>query len=137
VAGRYTRVITCAPDAAVQARRFVRNRLAALTRRGDRQAVETAELLTSELIGNAVKACREVIRLTVSIGRHHVEIQVYDDGPGRPHLKRAGPTDLGGRGLRIVAALATAWGVRPISGNPLAGKTVWFRLRVPAALALF
>jgi hypothetical protein len=52
-------------------------------------------------------------------------VAVTDGGIGRPLMLKAGPSDVHGRGIAIVAALADAWGVAERSGV----KTVWFSLR--------
>jgi hypothetical protein len=44
------------------------------------------------------------------------------------------PDEHGGRGVLILDALATSWGVQ---GHPGSGKTVWFELAGAGALAPF
>ena len=57
-----------------------------------------------------------------------MHIEVYDSGPTIPvsPVQLPLPTDGGGRGLFIVAALATSWGIRTDAG--VRGKTVWIEL---------
>jgi hypothetical protein len=53
-------------------------------------------------------------------------VEVSDLSPERPLRADALDGDrLGGRGLQIVAAMATGWGTFPVDG----GKTVWFEMR--------
>jgi anti-sigma regulatory factor (Ser/Thr protein kinase) len=73
--------------------------------------VEDAELITGELVANAVNAGAGSIEVHLNMHYDRVEIAVTDDGSGRPILQ---PPDLhatSGRGLQIVAALAASWGV--------------------------
>lgn len=52
-------------------------------------------------------------------------IEVTDEARELPEMPPTCPEADHGRGLRIVAALAGAWGVRPIAGD---GKCIWLRL---------
>ncbi|MFI7101926.1 ATP-binding protein [Streptomyces sp. NPDC050161] len=80
-------------------------------------------LLTSEVVANAVThavaACAVCVRTAAGGG---VRVEVSDTGPELPHLTVAGSGAEAGRGLQLVAALATAWGVTPGPD----GKVVWF-----------
>jgi serine phosphatase RsbU (regulator of sigma subunit)/anti-sigma regulatory factor (Ser/Thr protein kinase) len=102
-----------------RARRLVRDRLAAW---GLTDAIETAELLVSEVVGNAVRhgAGDEVgLRL---VRTDALLCEVLDDEPALPALLSAGPDGERGRGLRVVSRLAREWGASA-SGHR---KTVWF-----------
>jgi anti-sigma regulatory factor (Ser/Thr protein kinase) len=57
-----------------------------------------------------------------------IEVEITDDGTGRPHVAEPSTTAIGGRGLLLVEQIAAAWGVRPSASG--LGKTVWFRLPV-------
>lgn len=89
-----------------------------------------AELLTSELVANAAEhADGSSINLTIrqhadSGGRRGILCQVTDTAPGRPQPQPIQPDSERGRGLQIVAALATNSGV---TSSPH-GKTAWFTL---------
>ncbi|MCU1690021.1 MAG: putative sensor protein [Pseudonocardiales bacterium] len=87
-------------------------------------------LVATELLSNATRAAQHVVRLTVDVHRTWVEIAVTDDGPGRPQRREAAVTDADGRGLSIVDAIGTGWGVRSVAGahrgNGL--KSVWVRV---------
>jgi anti-sigma regulatory factor (Ser/Thr protein kinase) len=92
-----------------------------------------AELLVSEIVTNAVRHGRPNITLRLTLHPPGIGVAVHDFGPGIPTAPTGEPdlTSEGGRGLFIVAALASDWGIEPaISGT---GKTVWFRLQIPAA----
>lgn len=87
--------------------------------------VDDALLLVSELVTNAVRHGRGDVELSVRVGADRLRIAVSDRGPempivpdGRPSIDRPS-----GRGLLIVAATATDWGVTPLQPPP--GKTVW------------
>ncbi|WP_107452047.1 ATP-binding protein [Streptomyces sp. NRRL F-5650] len=89
---------------------------------------EVAELLTSELVTNALVHTDEGAVLTATVGPRALRVEVQDfAGRGRPPRPRApqeGSTN--GRGLFLVESLADDWGVRPCG----AGKSVWFELGV-------
>lgn len=105
------------------ARRFVGDRLAAWDL--DRVA-ETAQLLVSELVTNAVIHARSNAVLRIETSRDVLRITVVDHGPGtrRRHLSMPPPSDFGGRGLFIVDQLASRWGAARHSD----GNHVWFEL---------
>jgi anti-sigma regulatory factor (Ser/Thr protein kinase) len=78
----------------------------------DRSEVEDAKLIASELVTNAVKHGRGRIRLTMEIDEDRMLIEVTDDGSGFEHAIREVPFDqLSGRGLAIVDATSSRWGI--------------------------
>ncbi|MFJ1755387.1 ATP-binding protein [Kitasatospora sp. NPDC088134] len=94
-------------------------------------ALRDVELLSGELITNAVShtAAPCVVRVSWDGGRLRVEVTDV----GR-ELPTAGGIDLDatdGRGLFLVAALATGWGAEP---DP-AGKRIWFEVGTTAAVS--
>ncbi|MFJ9559057.1 ATP-binding protein [Streptomyces fuscichromogenes] len=91
---------------------------------------EIAELLTSELVTNAlVHTDREAV-LTAVVEPSQLRVEVRDFVSRRPRM-RAPDTGDGthGRGLVLVDAFADAWGVLPHE----VGKSVWFELDAEAA----
>jgi anti-sigma regulatory factor (Ser/Thr protein kinase) len=86
---------------------------------------EIAELLTSELVTNALIHTDHDAVLTATVGPAGLRVEVRDFVARRPRL-RAPIADDGthGRGLVLVQSLADAWGVR-VHG---VGKAVWFEL---------
>ena len=89
------------------------------------------ELLTSELVGNAIRHGESPFSVIVGYDGQRVRIQVGDGSPALPRRRDPGPDSTGGRGVQIVGEVAAAWGVTPT----VAGKRVWFELPVPAAAA--
>lgn len=97
---------------------------------GRPEALQIAELLTSELVTNAlVHTDREAV-LTATVGPRGLRVEVRDFTARRPR-PRVPDADDGthGRGLVLVESLADAWGVRPHA----VGKSVWFQLGADAA----
>jgi serine/threonine-protein kinase RsbW len=87
----------------------------------DRARLDTAVLLISELVTNAVLHGRGQIRLSIEVGDGDARFTVCDEGGGKPAV-RSHPGPEGGWGLRLVGQLAARWGVRE-------GRTqVWFEL---------
>ncbi|HEX6676279.1 MAG TPA: ATP-binding protein [Actinomycetes bacterium] len=116
-----------APSSARAARRFV-----AATLRGWRLdgVSQVVELLAGELVTNAIThtpASSVGIGLVVTLGGDAVRVEVHDTSPQLPkHEGMGGWDDEAGRGLELVAALATRWG-SDIDGHS-AGKAVWFEV---------
>ncbi|WBP86908.1 ATP-binding protein [Kitasatospora cathayae] len=101
----------------------------------DVESAETALILLSELVTNACRHARSprdrmigvrVLLPTSSLLR----IEVSDANPELPTLRHATPDDESGRGLELVAALATSWGAHP-RGEGYIGKTAWCELALP------
>ncbi|SOD81095.1 ATP-binding protein [Streptomyces sp. Ag109_G2-15] len=110
-----------------EARREVRELLRHWGRPG---RSEIAELLTSELVTNALVHTDDDAVLTAVVSPRGLRVEVRDFVARRPHL-RAPDTGDGthGRGLVLVQSLADAWGVRSHG----VGKSVWFELGAEAA----
>lgn len=98
-----------------------------LRRWGVAGLVDTAELLVSELVTNALVHTDRGAVLTATLSGERsprLRVEVYDFAAHRPKARVAGDHAANGRGLMIVQLLADAWGVR---SQPV-GKTVWFEL---------
>lgn len=87
---------------------------------------ETVALLVSELAANAVQHGGTPFTVCFDRTADRVRVEVSDDGGGRPRMAAPDPRALSGRGLRLVDALATAWGIRQ---EPAPATTVWFTVR--------
>lgn len=114
------------PNTAVAARTARRAVAAAAETHGlPPELVATAELLTSELVTNALHHAAPPFILGIRETRGRLRVEVSDCGQEMPRLYHAGPTEIGHRGLLLVDTLATAWGHDSSSDG---GKTVWFEL---------
>ncbi|MER6350077.1 ATP-binding protein [Streptomyces sp. NPDC001595] len=91
---------------------------------------DVAELLTSELVTNALVHTDDDAVLTATVGPRGLRVEVRDYVARRP-TPRVPDADDGthGRGLVLVQSLADAWGVRPHE----VGKSVWFEIGADAA----
>ncbi|WP_257005007.1 ATP-binding protein [Streptomyces sp. Tue6028] len=86
---------------------------------------EIAELLTSELVTNALIHTDRDAVLTATVGPRGLRVEVRDFVGRRPRLRLPDADDgTHGRGLVLVQSLADAWGVRAHG----VGKAVWFEL---------
>lgn len=112
------------------ARALVRTALADIEHAADS---DTAELLTAELVANAVEHTSgdDPIELVVELRPGRCQVEVHDPDPCPPgSLTRpdpAGPPDPWqehGRGLLLIRALSSSCGHRPTES----GKAVWFTL---------
>lgn len=92
------------------------------------EVIEDALILTSEVVTNAIRHGAGRVALLLALDAALVQVDVHDDGPGGPPIEANRPPDEvpGGRGLIIVEAIATDWGVVPDPEGQ--GKTVWFEL---------
>lgn len=91
---------------------------------------EIAELLTSELVTNALVHTDRDAVVTATVGPRALRVEVRDFVAHRPRMRipEAGESTHG-RGLVLVQSLADAWGVRAHG----VGKSVWFELDAGAA----
>ena len=98
-----------ATDQIPAARAFVRD---TLSRWGESSRVGDAILVTSELFTNAVLHGSGRVDVYVTLDPEALRIAVVDDGRRTPERwpKTGATPTLGGRGLRIVDALASTWG---------------------------
>lgn len=105
-----------------RARQFVRDHCVDLGMSPD--GCDEVLLLTSEVVTNAILHGRSEVRVEVSRVDVHVRVTVHDENSRRPVMVSQDPDALDGRGLALVAALASSWGV----DDEAEGKAVWFEL---------
>ena len=110
-------VVASAPAA----RRWVADQLADLPD----ELIDTAILLTSELVSNAILHAGTDVIVSIHRGEERVRVDVADGNPHEPVLKGYGAAAVTGRGLTLFDRLASAWGSRPMTPS---GKIVWFEL---------
>lgn len=111
------------PTSVGAARRFVRDVLK--TRHVADGVVSTVELLTSEVVTNAIIHARSGPQLAVEIDDDVVRVAVRDLSPALPVRRRGHLDDTSGRGVIIVEELATAWGIEQEGDG---AKRVWFEV---------
>jgi anti-sigma regulatory factor (Ser/Thr protein kinase) len=98
-----------APEAGARARDFIERRL---RHRVPDAVVDDTKLVATELVNNAVIHGEGRITLRAEVRVDAVRVEVVDEGTGKaPKIRRQARTgDPGGRGLRIVEAVAMRWG---------------------------
>lgn len=82
-------------------------------------------LLTNELVTNAILHADSEIDVLVDVTGDRVRVEVHDAARRAPVRRRGDPTSTAGRGLALVEALASDWGVDTVPGD---GKFVWFEV---------
>lgn len=88
--------------------------------------LDDAELLTSELVTNAVVHGAPPVTLAVECDTSSgMRVRVTDGSSRHPLPRAARPADVDGRGMALVDLLSAAWGAEPTEH----GKEVWFLLR--------
>ncbi|MFD4607783.1 ATP-binding protein [Streptomyces sp. NPDC058440] len=121
----YTLYIPNDPRAVTISRRTLR---LILTMHGLLRLVDTAELLATELVSNAVRHTKGPAGLRVrwSAGVLRIGAWDTDSAPPEPPTPLEQVVDLEeGRGLALVRACADLWGWQPLSREGNRGKYVW------------
>ncbi|MEV6618905.1 SpoIIE family protein phosphatase [Streptomyces sp. NPDC051051] len=85
-------------------------------------------LATSELVANSLQHGIPPMRLRLRRTDRRLIIEVTDGDDHLPRRRRAEPADESGRGIAIVATIASNWGSRRILGG---GKAVWCEFVLP------
>ncbi|MFF4113598.1 ATP-binding protein [Streptomyces sp. NPDC001714] len=86
---------------------------------------DTAELLVSELVTNALRHTRGPLRLNLQLRHSRLLCEVEDTESAGPARGVADPGAENGRGIELLDLLADAWG----SVRTATGKTMWFELQ--------
>ena len=117
------------------ARRFCTDELSAvLVDTPERGALlEDVSLIVSELVTNSVNAESTFTSVALSCHRGVARLTVGDDAPGLPAVKHPTTDQGNGRGLAIIEALSTSWGVDDMP-DARPGKQVWAELELPPTL---
>jgi anti-anti-sigma regulatory factor len=88
---------------------------------------DRAQIVTTELVANAVRHAGTRMELTVSLRQRNLHLSVQDGSSQPPRLRGPeGEPGSDGRGLRVVDALTSGWGSTPTEN----GKVVWATLRL-------
>jgi anti-sigma regulatory factor (Ser/Thr protein kinase) len=124
-AGAARESVTLRPDPASvrDARRLVSRVCESAGLTGD--VCDSAVLLASETVTNAVVHGRSEARLTVRADPTGVRVDVGDDNSRLPVVQTNDPDALDGRGMAMLEACASQWGV----DSDRYGKIVWFEVR--------
>ncbi len=125
---RISRPFAPAPAELGRVRATVRNAAVAWQLSDDLR--ERAVLVANELVTNAIEHAGTRCAMSLELARASLDIRVRDYFPARlPRCRPPDPTAMRGRGLHLVSAFTSSWGVE----RQPDGKTVWARL--PAACA--
>lgn len=92
---------------------------------------DDAVLVVSELTTNALLHGSEPTELRLASGSDGLRVEVHDGSRLQPRTHHFGLTSTTGRGLRLVAAVASDWGTEASAD----GKKVWCTLTRDAAAA--
>ncbi|MFE2044922.1 SpoIIE family protein phosphatase [Streptomyces sp. NPDC059477] len=85
-------------------------------------------LAASELVANSLQHGTPPMRLRLRRTDRRLIVEVTDGDDHLPRRRRAEPGDESGRGIAIVATIATNWGSRKTPGG---GKAVWCEFALP------
>jgi anti-sigma regulatory factor (Ser/Thr protein kinase) len=124
--------------AASAARAYVRSALALWELS---HLADTAEVIVSELVANAVNASTDehgrplyrdgrilLVWVRLQVDEARLKAEVWDQAPGAPVLQPIQNDSESGRGLAMVSALADAWDWHPSKDQP--GKCVWAQVSI-------
>ncbi|WP_052848415.1 ATP-binding protein [Streptomyces avicenniae] len=120
-------ILPSLPESAGRARRLTR-RLLGVRWLLPPDLTDSAVLLVSELVGNAVRhAGAPSFGLRIRRRRGWIRVEVSDPSRTLPCLLPVRDLDVSGRGLFLVDHLSDRWGVDLLAD----GKATWFEMRVP------
>ncbi|MFF3091705.1 SpoIIE family protein phosphatase [Streptomyces nojiriensis] len=113
-------------EAAPRARAFAQGVLASW--RFPIELCDLGVLAASELVANSLQHGTPPMRLRLRRTDRRLIIEVTDGDDHLPRRRRAEPADETGRGISIIATIASAWGSRRTPGG---GKAVWCEFALP------
>lgn len=91
--------------------------------------VDDALVVLSELVGNALRHAGTEFSVVVTRREGTLRIEVFDLDTRPPALLGLDSESTSGRGLHLVAGVATGWGWQTAEGpNAQPGKVVWAEL---------
>jgi PAS domain S-box-containing protein len=112
--------LPAALESAAIARRHLRD---ALRTAGRTEFEEVAELVISEVVTNATLHAHTEVELWVGVADDRVCVEVRDFNPTLPSQRDYDVEATTGRGMGLIAAMASACGVHSLGQD---GKVVWF-----------
>jgi serine phosphatase RsbU (regulator of sigma subunit)/anti-sigma regulatory factor (Ser/Thr protein kinase) len=118
------------PDAVRVGRMFVTDHVHAAG--ADLALAEDAALVAAELLANAVQHGLPPVVICVRPASESVRVEVHDASSRIPMRLAPSTSNMTGRGLAMVEALASRWGVDQVPGG---GKTVWCEL-LPSSVSV-
>ncbi|GAA2967276.1 MULTISPECIES: SpoIIE family protein phosphatase [Streptomycetaceae] len=113
-------------EAAPRARAFATGVLASW--RFPMELCDLGVLAASELVANSLQHGTPPMRLGLRRTDRRLIIEVTDGDDHLPRRRRAEPADEAGRGISIIATIASSWGSRRTPGG---GKAVWCEFALP------
>ncbi|MDI3402563.1 ATP-binding SpoIIE family protein phosphatase [Streptomyces cavernicola] len=113
-------------EAAPRARAFASGVLASW--RFPAELHDLGVLAASELVANSLQHGTPPMRLRLRRTDRRLIVEVTDGDDHLPRRRRAEPADEAGRGIAIVATIASSWGSRRTPGG---GKAVWCEFALP------
>ncbi|WP_128377334.1 ATP-binding SpoIIE family protein phosphatase [Streptomyces cavernae] len=113
-------------EAAPRARAFASGVLTSW--RFPRELHDLGVLAASELVANSLQHGTPPMRLRLRRTDRRLIIEVTDGDDHLPRRRRAEPGDENGRGIAIIATIASNWGARRV---PDGGKAVWCEFALP------
>jgi anti-sigma regulatory factor (Ser/Thr protein kinase) len=91
--------------------------------RASEPALDDAVLVANELVANAIVHAGTSAEIVLERRGIDLVVRVCDGTTSAPQLRASTPSSVGGRGLVVLDAVATEWGVEVVD----AGKEVWAR----------
>lgn len=91
----------------------------------DERSAQTAILVVSELVTNAVRHAGTGFSVSAEILDEGVLVEVFDRDTRTPVVQGPDGHATGGRGMQIIATIADQWGVQTEERDDIPGKVVW------------
>jgi two-component sensor histidine kinase len=114
------------PSSATKARQLARGEVA----RYPADLSNTVALVVTELVTNAILHARTDFQVRIEIAPPLVRLTVTDGSARLPVVRHYAAEDVTGRGLGLVEALCTRWGIDAAEDGK-EGKSVWCEVLIP------